>query len=224
VLRYVIYMIRTYLLMCAAAITVLCVTGFPTVGLARVSYFVNQETMYSNLGNFPKWKGVLSRYFESSDILNQPCGGTKFNPCKLREWQAFLDGMQGRGLREQVDKVNHYINKNPYILDIDNWGVNDYWATPYEFQKRSGDCEDYAIAKFMSLRALGVPNEQMRVIIVQDLNLGGIIHAVLIVFVEGQVLVLDNQSEQVKNALDIYHYKPIYSINETHWWKHVPIQ
>ncbi len=190
----------------------------------RISYFVNHETRYDNLSNFPKWNGVLSRYFEKSDIMNQPCGSARFNPCKLKEWQDFLDTQQGKPLREQLVAVNAYINKSPYILDIDNWGLNDYWATPYEFQDRSGDCEDYAIAKFISLRALGVSNDLMRVIIVQDFNLGGIIHAVLIVFVDGKVLVLDNQAQEVKSALDIYHYKPIYSINETHWWKHIPIQ
>jgi len=66
-----------------------------------------------------------------------------------------------------------------------------------------------------------VPTDDMRIEIVQDLNLGGIIHAILIVFEDGKVYVLDNQIKQVMLAVDIYHYKPIYSINEKHWWRHI---
>ena len=62
------------------------------------------------------------------------------------------------------------------ITDMDHWGVVEKWSLPTDGY---GDCEDYAISKFMSLRALGVPNNLMRVEIVRDLNLGGIIHAVL---------------------------------------------
>ena len=132
-----------------------------------------------------------------------------------------MTGLRGKSRAEQMDSVNRYVNRYPYIEDIVNWGVEDYWATVYEFQRKSGDCEDYAIAKFTSLRALGVPNDDMRIEIVQDLNLGGILHAVLIVFDQGKVYVLDNQIKQVMLAVDIYHYKPIYSINETHWWRHI---
>jgi predicted transglutaminase-like cysteine proteinase len=110
------------------------------------------------------------------------------------------------------------------VEDIVNWGVEDVWNTPYEMQQKGGDCEDYAISKYMSLRSIGVPEEDMRIQIVQDLNLGGIIHAILIVFVDDDVYVLDNQIKHIIRAVDIYHYKPIYSINETHWWRQIMIQ
>ena len=190
---------------------------------ARQSYFINHEVEYNTLTNFPKWTGVLSRYFKDAKPLEPPCGPSTYNPCKLKEWNDFLDSQRSKTLSEQVESVNSYINRSAYILDINNWGINDYWATPFEFQRRNGDCEDYAIAKYMSLRSLGVPADKLRVVILQDLNLG-IMHAVLIVFVGSDVMVLDNQSPHVKNALNIYHYKPIYSINEEHWWKHIPIQ
>jgi predicted transglutaminase-like cysteine proteinase len=60
----------------------------------------------------------------------------------------------------------------------------------------------------------------LRVVVVQDLNLGGIIHAVLIVFIGKDAYILDNQIKQVVPALKIYHYVPIYAINEDHWWKY----
>jgi predicted transglutaminase-like cysteine proteinase len=103
-----------------------------------------------------------------------------------------------------------------------NWGMEDYWETPYEFQEISGDCEDYAISKYYSLRAIGVPADRMRVIIVQDLNLGGIIHAILGVYEDGDLLILDNQAKQVLPAMRIYHYRPIYGVNEEAWWAYYP--
>ena len=92
-----------------------------------------------------------------------------------------------------------------------------YWASPGEFFRRHGDCEDYAIAKFLSLRALGFDDAAMRIVVLQDLNLG-IAHAVLAVELGGETLILDNQVADVVPARAIRHYRPIYAVNETHWW------
>ena len=121
--------------------------------------------------------------------------------------------------RDQMMLINNYLNKAKYILDLINYRVEDYWATPLQFFSKDGDCEDYAIAKFMSLRSLGVANEDMRIVVLKDLNLR-LAHAILVVYVDGEALVLDNQINQVVRAQDIRHYQPIYSINETTWWLH----
>jgi predicted transglutaminase-like cysteine proteinase len=160
----------------------------------------------------------------TAKTLEDVCGNEPYNTCKLRSWKQELEKLRAKPLIEKIDGVNRLVNAYPYIEDIMNWGLGDYWETPFEFQERNGDCEDYAISKFISLRALGVTNDKMRIEIVQDLNLGGVIHAILIVFVDDQVYVLDNQIKQVMLAVDIYHYKPIYSINEEHWWRHIMIQ
>ena len=87
------------------------------------------------------------------------------------------------------------------------------------FMTKDGDCEDYAIAKFMSLRQLGFDNGQMRVVVVDDLNLG-VAHAILVVYLDGRAFVLDNQIASVVPAEIIRHYRPVYSINEDAWWLH----
>ncbi len=192
--------------------------------VALQSYFINNEVKADNIDMFPKWMDMIARYNAESHPLDSICGQERYSTCKLKEWKDFVEGLRGQRRLDQMDQINRFVNRYPYIEDIVNWGVEDYWATVYEFQRKSGDCEDYAIAKFMSLRALGVPNDDMRIEVVQDLNLGGILHAILIVFVGDQVYVLDNQIKQVILAVDIYHYKPIYSINEAHWWRHIMIQ
>jgi predicted transglutaminase-like cysteine proteinase len=111
------------------------------------------------------------------------------------------------------------MNRQRYLTDPRNYGVKDYWATPIQFLKRDGDCEDYAIAKFISLRALGFTNDMLRIVVLQDLNLR-IGHAILVVYLDGRALVLDNQVRRVVPAETIRHYQPIYSINEQHWWLH----
>jgi len=203
-------------------VALLLVVSLPAHALQ--SYFINTEVKSDNIEMFPKWMDMLHRYDAESHTLDSVCGKTQYSTCKLKEWKLFVEGLRGKPRLVQMAQINAFANKYPYIEDIVNWGVEDYWATVYEFQRKSGDCEDYAIAKYTSLRALGVPNDDMRIEIVQDLNLGGVIHAILIVFVDGQVYVLDNQIKQVMLAVNIYHYKPIYSINETHWWRHLMIQ
>lgn len=198
--------------------------ALPQRAQAFQSYFINREVQSDNISMFTKWTDVLARYDEKAKSFEDACDGHQYSTCKLRGWQQSLEKLRGRPLKEQIDGVNRLVNSYPYIEDIVNWGITDYWETPYEFQERNGDCEDYAFAKFVSLRALGVPNDKLRMEIVQDLNLGGVIHAILIVFVDDKVYVLDNQIKQVMLAVDIYHYKPIYSINEKHWWRHIMIE
>jgi predicted transglutaminase-like cysteine proteinase len=169
---------------------------------------------------FPRWMDMLSRYNAESHSLDTVCGSEQYSACKLKDWKEFLENLRGEPLLNQIEAVNRFLNKYPYIDDIVNWGFDNYWETPYEFQRKSGNCKDYAIAKFMSLRALGVSNDKMRVEVVRDLNLGGIIHAVLVVFIDEKAYMLDNQIKQVVTTDKIYHYVPIYSINEQHWWQH----
>jgi predicted transglutaminase-like cysteine proteinase len=117
------------------------------------------------------------------------------------------------------------MNKAKYVSDKSNWGRNDYWATPAEFMKTFGDCEDYAIIKYLSLRRLGFKENELHVVAVKDLNLKEG-HAVLIVFWKDQKsgkkrsLLLDNQIKKVVDARKVRHYKPVFSINKKNWWRH----
>ncbi len=190
---------------------------------ASNSYFNMSESKFENLSSFPKWTGVISRFSDQQDIDDENCGTIRYHPCAIKDWKKLLDDLRDKSLDEQIEEVNDWSNKHPYIVDQLNWGMNDYWETPYEFMEISGDCEDYAISKYYSLRALGVPEERLRIIIVQDLNLGGIIHAILGVYDDDDTLqILDNQSKRVIPALKIYHYRPIYGVNETNWWTYHP--
>jgi len=137
----------------------------------------------------------------------------------VQKWKKDLTPMKGLPLIQMANEVNNLMNKIRYIGDNKNWGKSDYWGTPSEFLTYGGDCEDFAIAKYISLRALGVPDQAMRIAIVKDLQ-KGIPHAILIVYTENVPMVLDNQIKKMTEANDIGHYKPIFSINRTAWWLH----
>lgn len=207
----------SWLMILCAAISFASAPAYAGRGLTN---FTGSEPESTNLKPFPKWTGALSRYFNERKLASQPCGSQRFNPCALKNWQAHIDSLRGASREEQVRGINKYLNGIKYIEDPVNWGVSDYWATPNEFFEVDGDCEDYAISKFMSLRALGVSNDDMRIMIVQDMNLGGILHGILAVRLNGETWILDNQIPSAVKASSIYHYRPIYSINETSWWRH----
>ena len=181
--------------------------------------FGSSEVRSDKLSLFPKWRGALTRYFSEARLPDAPCTETAFNRCHLHQWKNFLDGLRGIDRLSQVKAVNYFFNRHPYVIDPKNYGVPDYWATPFQFLTRDGDCEDYAITKYFSLRSLGFSAGSLRIVVLQDLNLNTA-HAILVVYLGSRALVLDNQVSTVVDAADIFHYQPIYSINEEHWWLH----
>lgn len=171
---------------------------------------------------FGQWIQVLERHLQI-DIAEGDCSEAVLTRCHMRNWLTFIDSLRGHPRAEQIAEVNHYANKKPYILDIDNYGVEDYWAATREFLYNYGDCEDYAITKLFSLRWLGFSMDELRIVVLQDTNLR-VPHAVLAVANNNDILILDNQSQEVISHRDIVHYAPVYSINEHHWWIHLPNQ
>ncbi len=182
--------------------------------------FNSKEEPQQNMTYIPQWLSALERHI-TQDVPEGDCTESFFNRCHLKEWYAFLATIKNAPRSQQLDAVNRYANEKSYVLDVDNYGVDDYWAIAREFLYNGGDCEDYAITKFFSLRWLGYNDDDIRLLILQDTNLR-VQHAVLVVFDHGDVLVLDNQSQEVLPQEKILHYVPLYSVNEEQWWLHVP--
>jgi predicted transglutaminase-like cysteine proteinase len=170
------------------------------------------EIHSNNLKMFPKWRGMLQLFKKELSS----CG---LDQCGKAEWQAVVDRLRGKDVMTQLRAINIEMNRRPYVTDQVNWNLPDYWATPLQFLQKGGDCEDFAIAKYMALRDLGVPIDDMRIVVLNDLNLR-IAHAVLAVYVDADPYILDNQISKVAPASSIHHYQPVYSINETGWWLH----
>jgi predicted transglutaminase-like cysteine proteinase len=174
--------------------------------------FGTRELYSANLTPFPKWRGTLERF--QGELKNCPA-----DSCGAKRWEDVVAELRGKDLMTQLNTINREMNAKRYIIDPVNWNMPDYWATPLQFMRKNGDCEDYAIAKYMALKELGVPVDEMRIVVLQDLNLR-IAHAVLAVYVKGTPYILDNQISTVVPASSIHHYQPVYSINENGWWLH----
>ncbi len=163
---------------------------------------------------FAPWLDVQSRNGAASIFKGgTPLRGGKNSSSLLSEGGA-LNGMQ------RLRFVNSFWNGYPYITDIKNWGRQDYWAIPAEFAKKSGDCEDYAIAKFYTLRALGVPDRAMRIVVLKDV-VRKLAHAVLAVEEGGEIYILDNISSAIVPHSRLTQYVPAYSLNEEKAWVHL---
>jgi predicted transglutaminase-like cysteine proteinase len=201
------------LAICVLAICVLAICG-PAAAQGAPSLFGTTEIRSPNIKPFPKWTDMLSRHFAEEKRGDAPCTPTRFVRCPIAEWQAFLEDERKKERRTQLADVNAYLNLHPYVVDKLN-----YWETPREFALRDGDCKDYAIGKYFSLRYLGWAENDLRVVVVQDLNLR-VAHAVLAAYIGSDILILDNQAHQVVRAESIRHYLPYYSINESSWWLH----
>ncbi len=171
-------------------------------------------------GNGPsrQWLRMLELYAVERAEAKAGCIG---GHCHVTAWLAFLDGLRGMPLAEQLNAVNDRINAAPYVEDLTNYGVADYWATPGKFFHRYGDCEDFAIVKFLSLRELGVPAESLRVVIVGD-QTTGLGHAILAVYTGQDIMILDSKVRAVVPAANIAWYLPLVSITQGGWWLHAP--
>ena len=111
--------------------------------------------------------------------------------------------------------VNESVNQTPYLDDEENYGQEDYWATPKEFNaKGRGDCEDYAITKYFSLRKAGIPANRM-VLSVIEIDDGDSTHMVLLVRYK-ETFVLDNIVERVTPIKEYLDFELLYNFNENH--------
>ena len=137
----------------------------------------------------------------------------------MAAFKSQLETLRGLPASKMIAGVNDIVNRVPYINDSNIYGQSDYWATPVEFLKNGGDCEDFAITKYVALRALGVPEERMRILILQDMQ-KNIPHAILVVYTDNGPVLLDNQIKSVTSVDRVSHYKPIFSINRDGWWLH----
>lgn len=193
----------------------------PTANAASMPPLFNTlEEPQDDMTFLPQWLKALERHI-TEDAPEGDCTDPNFNQCHLQKWHNFLKKIKDKPKRQQIAEVNRYANEKKYVMDMANYGVEDYWAIPKEFLYHGGDCEDFAITKFFSLRWLGYHDDDIRLLILQDTNLR-IQHAVLMVLDRGELLVLDNQSHEVLPQNQIRHYVPLYSLNEKQWWVHVP--
>lgn len=145
----------------------------------------------------------------------------------VRAWQEMLQAAQSMNEQDKIRRVNEFFNRRiQFGEDQAIWGENDYWATPLEFMGRGiGDCEDFSIAKYFSLRSLGVPIERLRITYVRA-RIGGPnsditqAHMVLAYYADpsSEPQILDNLITEVRPASRRGDLLPLFSFNSEGLW------
>jgi predicted transglutaminase-like cysteine proteinase len=187
------------------------------------SIFGSTEVASRSFRALPQWRRVLKRMKIEGPTLSECSNvGESCARSPLEAWRRIIVASRDHDRAQKLSQVNRYFNRWPYKEDTEVYGMREYWASPMEFLRRSGDCEDFAIAKFFALRQLGFSNEEMRVIILWD-RIRAIGHAVLAVYEKNDILVLDSLSDRILSHWKYKQYVPQYSMNETTRWAHVKV-
>ncbi len=145
----------------------------------------------------------------------------------LDAWNRLLVTASAATPQEKLTQVNQFFNNNVrYTEDSILWKKSDYWATPLEIMgTRAGDCEDYTIAKYLSLLQLGIPNDQLRLIYVKA-QIGGRhsktfqAHMVLGYYPTPNAipLILDSLVSTIEPANKRPDLHPVFSFNSEGLW------
>ena len=164
---------------------------------------------------------VASEFYVSKKLLDSV--QTLYGEMAVRRmhaWQDLLDNSKNLTEREKLEKVNIFFNRLEFVTDLEHWGKDDFWATPVEFlASGGGDCEDFSIAKYFTLRELGVADERLRITYVKALRINEA-HMVLTYYPQaGQdPLVLDNLEGKILPASERKDLKPVYNFNGDGLW------
>jgi predicted transglutaminase-like cysteine proteinase len=142
---------------------------------------------------------------------------------RLFAWEQLIAHAKGRPEPEKLVLVNDFFNRIPFLSDAAHWEREDYWATPVEMlASNGGDCEDFSIAKYFTLAALGVPVDKLKITYVRArmLSPGNQAHMVLAYYATPAAIpaVLDNLVPEIRPASLRPDLTPVYSFNGDGLW------
>jgi len=142
--------------------------------------------------------------------------GTRHGP-----WAPVLQSVRRQDRPTQIAAINSWVNARiRFVDDRAGHGRADHWASAAQsLRSRTGDCEDYAIAKMQMLKALGVADEDLYFVIARDL-VRHADHALLVVRLDGRLVVLDNETDRLLDAAQTNDYRPVFTYAGTQAWTH----
>jgi predicted transglutaminase-like cysteine proteinase len=158
-----------------------------------------------------KWNGVVADIRAEGDILTRCRDAAQLCTAAAQKFLAVIaDGRAHHG-RARIGIINRAINLaiRP-TSDLAQWGVVDRWSAPLvTLTTGRGDCEDYAIAKYVALTEAGVGEDDVKLIIVRDLATGED-HAVVTARVDDKWIVLDNRRLTLLEDVDMPRVLPLF--------------
>ena len=170
------------------------------------------------VSKLPQWQDFSARQQRSLQAL-ATCEHDK-TLCESKEierWTGLVTDLKAQNRLRQMITVNRWFNRLPYKYDEYAYNTQDYWADTVELLQKRGDCEDFALSKYYTLRRLGFSPDELKITVVYD-NEKYSNHAVLMVYTGGSRYMLDSNSDDMGPSPMEYRYKTLYSFNETSAW------
>jgi predicted transglutaminase-like cysteine proteinase len=165
-------------------------------------------------GLWRKWHAVERRLPAETAIIEQCRRDHESCPPEARRFLAIVERALTRTGRARIGEINRAVNL--LIRPVDDntqYGVDDLWTTPLTtFTRGAGDCEDYAIAKYVALREAGIAPEDLRLVVVHDRR-SREYHAVAAVRLEESWLILDNRNLGLHADIELDHFEPLFAID-----------
>lgn len=162
-----------------------------------------------------KWNELQSRILEDERALAACRADESTCLDSARRFLSIVELGRKQEGRARVGSVNRAVNLS--IRPTSDWaqyGQADFWASPLQtLGSGAGDCEDYAIVKYLVLRELGFPASDLRLVIVRD-DKRQAEHAVAAIRYEQRWLILDNRTLAILDAEDASHYRPLYALHQ----------
>lgn len=145
-----------------------------------------------------------------------------YNPSVRAQWKNLSKLMPTLSPEKKLQYINGFFNSWPSESDLNNFGMEEYWASPEEFlEKGKGDCEDYAIIKYLALRYHSWPTEDMWVLLVMD-NKTEEKHAVMVARAGDKTFILCNLSRPayllIPEKLYMQNFSPLFAVNDHGVW------
>jgi predicted transglutaminase-like cysteine proteinase len=171
-------------------------------------------TILSGGGLRENWVDV-ERKLHDERVQLALCDGDRercVSPAALR-FLAIVDDARAKDGRARLGEINRAINLaiRP-VSDLAQYGAIDVWSSPLvTFATGAGDCEDYAIAKFVALRQAGISPDDLRIVVMRD-TIRGEDHAVAAVRLDGHWLMLDNRRMAMVEDGYVRNYRPLFVI------------
>jgi predicted transglutaminase-like cysteine proteinase len=169
---------------------------------------------HSSGGLHEKWQGV-ERKLDDERVQLALCDGDRERCASAAALQflAIVDVARARDGRARLGEINRAINLAIHPMsDLAQYGEIDVWSSPLAtFYRGAGDCEDYAIAKFVALSEAGIAQDDLRIVVMRNTILGED-HAVTAVRLDGHWLMLDNQRMAMVEDADVRNYRPLFVI------------
>jgi predicted transglutaminase-like cysteine proteinase len=161
-----------------------------------------------------KWRGVEADLVKERIVLDRCRADAESCPSHAAQFLRLIEAVKSKSGRARLEEANRAVNAAiRYVSDYAQFGEADRWSAPLAtFATAKGDCEDYAIAKYVALREAGFPEGELLVVLVRDRAVRQD-HAVLAAHLDDRWLILDNRRSELLADSDASSFTPLFAIN-----------